>query len=380
VKVGIVKNALFSSKKIPLVDLKTQYEGIRDQIDQAIHDTILNSAFIGGAALSSFEQNFAAYCGARHSIGVGNGTDALELVLEAMGIGQGDEVIVPSMTFAATAEAVLRVRARPVIVDIDANTLNIDLNAAKAAITPRTRALIAVHLYGQPADLEALCNLALSEQIFLVEDAAQAHGALWNGRPVGAIGHAGAFSFYPGKNLGAYGDGGAVVTNDDEIAQYVRLVANHGRADKYRHQLPGRNSRLDGLQAAILDVKLRHMDDWNSRRRQVAHRYSKYFADRVEVVTQDERAQSVFHLYVVQVSDRDRIREELALEGVSTGIHYPIPLHRQPAFSRFVEGDASKMWVADRVADRIISLPMFPELTDDDVDFIAAAFVQALRA
>jgi dTDP-4-amino-4,6-dideoxygalactose transaminase len=171
-----------------------------------------------------------------------------------------------------------------------------------------------------------------------------------------------------------------VVTNDDEIAQYVRLVANHGRADKYRHQLPGRNSRLDGLQAAILDVKLRHMDDWNSRRRQVAHRYSEYFADRVEVVAQDERAQSVFHLYVVQVSDRDRIREELALEGVSTGIHYPIPLHRQPAFSRFVEGDASKMWVADRAADRIISLPMFPELTDDDVDFIAAAFVQALRA
>ncbi len=368
-----------STRRISLVDLGAQYLAIRGQIDAAIAETIDRSAFIGGDALERFERGFAEYCGVESAVGVASGTDALELILEGLGIGAGDEVIVPSMTFAATAGAVLRVGATPVIVDVDRGTLNIDVKHARAAITPRTRALLAVHLYGQPADLDALGELTESLQLLLIEDAAQAHGARWRSRRVGGFGCAAAFSFYPGKNLGAYGDGGAVVTNDDGLAHHVRLVANHGRTDKYLHEVPGRNSRLDGLQAAILEVKLQHLDAWNASRRRIAALYDERLADRVERVKQDPRAESVHHLYVVEVPDRERVREQLAVQGVASGVHYPIPLHRQPAFERYAIG-GREVWNADLVSDRILSLPMFPELADADAHHVADALLESLGA
>lgn len=371
---------MISNKDIPLVNLSAQYAQIQNEIDSAIADTIAESAFIGGRALSTFEKGFAEFCGVDHAVGVGSGTDALELLLEAYGIGQGDEVIVPTMTFAATAEAVVTVGAKPVFVDIDAKTLNINVNATQQAITPRTRAVIGVHLYGQPADLDALSELAHQSGLVLIEDAAQAHGAFWNGRRVSSIGHAAAFSFYPGKNLGAYGDAGAVVTNDDKIAKHVRLVANHGRTEKYTHQVSGRCSRLDGLQAAILGVKLRHIDAWNARRRQIAARYTERLASRVEIVNQDSRSESVFHLFVVQVPDRDRVRSELAKRGVSTGVHYPIPLHQQPAFLKYVDNNNLATSVASGVAGRVLSLPIFPELSDHDADHVADSLIEVLGA
>ena len=369
-----------STKSIPLVDLGAQYSEIQDEIDFAIKTTIAKTAFIGGQALSDFEKNFAKYCDVEYAVGVGNGTDALELLLDAYGLGPGDEVIVPTMTFAATAEAVVRVGAKPVFVDMDANTLNIDAGQAKRAVTPRTKAIIAVHLYGQPADLDALCDLAESSDLILIEDAAQAHGARWNGRRVGSIGHSAAFSFYPGKNLGAYGDAGAIVTGDERVAGRVRLFANHGRTEKYTHEVAGRSSRLDGLHAAILDVKLRHLDQWNVRRREIAARYTQRLATHVQVVKQDDRCESVFHLFVVQVPDRDNIISEMAKRGVSLGVHYPIPLHQQPAFSEFVSGSDVTSWIASGVADRIVSLPIFPELSDEHVDYIADSLIDVLGA
>lgn len=365
---------------IPLVDLGSQYALIKHEIDQAIAHTIANSEFIGGPALARFEQKFAEFCHARAAVGVGSGTDALELILEALGIGPGDEVIIPSMTFAATGEAVVRVGATPVIVDVSERTLNIDPQAATLAVSKSTKAILAVHLYGQPADLDALSDLAKAAGVELVEDAAQAHGASWNGQRVGAIGRAAGFSFYPGKNLGAYGDAGAVVTNDQELADRVRLVANHGRTAKYSHEVVGRNSRLDGLQAAILEVKLAYMDRWNMRRREIAERYASRLKGSVEFVAQDARADSVYHLFVAFVPDRDRVRDDLAERGISTGVHYPIPLHRQPAFAEYVAKDQDKKWAADTAAERILSLPMFPELSNDDIDHIAEELLDVLQA
>lgn len=366
--------------KIPLVDLVSQYKLLKSEVDVSIAKTIESSAFIGGRPLRDFESGFADLCSVKHAIGVGNGTDALELIFEAYCISAGDEIIVPSMTFAATAEAVIRVGAKPVFVDSDADTLNMDVAAVRAAVTARTRAIVAVHLYGQPADLDALGEIASEAGLVLVEDAAQAHGARWHGRRIGSIGNAAAFSFYPGKNLGAYGDGGAVTTNDDEIAARVRLLANHGRTEKYTHEISGRNSRLDALQAAVLGVKLTHVDEWNERRRQIAALYTQLLAGKVNIVSQDPRAESVFHLYVIQVAGRDRIRDALSRRGIATGIHYPIPLHRQPAFAQFADTVNPDDWVASRASSRVLSLPIFPELSDDDVHRIANALTDVLDA
>jgi dTDP-4-amino-4,6-dideoxygalactose transaminase len=363
---------------IPLVDLAAQYDSIRAEIDDAIRSVLGQGTFVGGPIISEFEEAFAHYCGVPMVVGVANGTDALELILTALGVGSGDEVLVPTMTFAATAEAVVRVGARPVFVDCLPDTLNMDVNHASNLISGTTKAIIAVHLYGQPADLDALGTLAVQQGVTLIEDAAQAHGARWRGRRVGTFGRAACFSFYPGKNLGAYGDAGAVATREEDVARKVRMLANHGRSDKYVHALAGRNSRLDTVQAAILSVKLRHLDVWTARRRALADRYRQQLCEQgIRVVQQNPQAESVYHLFVVLVDRRDAVRERLRAAGISTGVHYPMPLHRQPAFAPFAARSARQTWAVDHIAPRLLSLPMYPELDESDVDRVAQVLMDA---
>jgi len=285
---------------IPFVDLKAQYDGIKEEIDKAISDVISKTAFVGGPFLESFEKSFASFCGVKNCVGVGNGTDALYIALRALGIGPGDEVITVANSFIATSEAITMTGARVVFVDINPRTYNIDVTKIEEKVTPRTKAIIPVHLYGQPADVDPIIAIAKKHGLKIVEDAAQGHGGLYKGRRIGSIGDLACFSFYPGKNLGAYGDGGAVVTNDDALADKVRMIANHGRMEKYNHKLEGVNSRLDGLQAAILDVKLRHLPAWTDGRRRNAALYNDYLAGS-GVVTPVEipDVTAVYHLYVV---------------------------------------------------------------------------------
>ena len=293
--------------KIPLVDLKAQYERIKDEINAAIQEVIATSAFIGGPYVRAFEEAFAKFCGVKHCIGVGNGTDALFIALKSLGIGAGDEVITASNSFIATSEVITMTGAQVVFCDIDPKTYNIDVSQIEAKIAPQTKAIIPVHLYGQPADMDPLLELACRYGLKIVEDAAQAHGARYKGQMVGSLGDAACFSFYPGKNLGAYGDGGAIVTNDDELALKIRMFANHGRVDKYDHKIEGMNSRLDGLQAAILSVKLKYLEEWTEARRQLAYLYNNLLADS-EIVTpvEIENARSVYHLYVVRLRNDTR--------------------------------------------------------------------------
>ena len=356
---------------IPLADLKAQYLSIKEEIDAAIADVIDHTSFIGGEQVKRFEEEFASFCGVKHAVGVGNGTDALELALSACDIGRGDEVITVAHTFAATVEAIVFRGARPVLVDIDATTYNIDVSEIEARITERTRAIMPVHLYGQPADMDPILDLARQYGLIVIEDAAQAHGAKYKGRLVGSLGDVACYSFYPSKNLGAYGDAGAVVTNNEEIASKVALIRDHGAPDKYVHEVVGCNSRLDTLQAAVLRVKLRHLREWNAARRERVEWYNRLLAD-VDVVTPYEPAwaDAVYHLYVVRVAQRDLVRRGLAESGIATGIHYPIPLHLQPAFRYlgYQEGDFEK---AEACAREVLSLPMYAELTAEQATQIA---------
>lgn len=355
---------------IPLVDLKAQYDSIRAEIDTAIKAVINNSAFIGGEELYQFEKEFASYCEARACVGVGNGTDALYLTLRALGIGPGDEVITVAHTFIATAEAISLTGAKPVFVDIREGTMLIDPEMMEVAITPRTRAIIPVHLYGQPCEIDQILNIARSRGLKVVEDAAQAHGAYWKRRRVGSFGDAACFSFYPGKNLGAYGDGGAVVSNDEDLIQRVRMLANHGRFEKYSHEIEGVNSRLDGLQAAILRVKLRHLDEWNNARERHAAYYLKALHPSGVVLPQvHPDAKPVWHLFVVRSHRRERIQARLKEKGIATGIHYPIPLHLQPAYSHLKIAKSS-LSVTEKVSKEVLSLPMYPELTHKQIENI----------
>jgi dTDP-4-amino-4,6-dideoxygalactose transaminase len=359
---------------IAFVDLQRQYATIAPEIDAAIAGVIGRSAFVGGPAVEQFEREFAEYCGARHCIGLANGTDALELALRALAIGPGDEVITVPNSFIATAAAIAAVGARPVFVDIDPLTQLLDAARLPDAITPRTRAIMPVHLYGQPADLDAIQEVADAFGLRVIEDACQAHGARYKGRRVGAIGDVGCFSFYPGKNLGAYGDGGALVTNSDEIAARVRQFGDHGRIDKYRHAVLGRNSRLDGMQAAILSAKLRHLDSWNAARRRIAAELTAGLAESgVVTPTVAPDVESVFHLYVIQTTARDAVADALREAGIASGIHYPIPIHLQPAF----QGRPAALGVgrdgcpiAEEQAGRLLSLPIYPELQDDEIERI----------
>ncbi|MEM7140173.1 MAG: DegT/DnrJ/EryC1/StrS family aminotransferase [Actinomycetota bacterium] len=363
--------------RIPFFELTMLHDDLRRDLDQIWTDITGPNAFIGGDAIERFEQRFAAFCATDHCIGVANGTDALELILAGLGIGPGDEVIVPTNTFIATAEAVHNVGAAPVFVDVDPSTLLVTAEHISAAITARTAAAIPVHLYGQMPDMAAIVTACRTAGIACVEDAAQAHGATWDGRPAGSWGDAAGFSFYPGKNLGAFGDGGAVVTADPALAARVRSIANHGRSDTDRrlHDLAGRNSRLDGLQGAILDRKLDEVERWNESRRRLHGRYISALPDAVTSTAIARGAGSVHHLEVVQVDARDEVRAALDGVGVGTSIHYPVPCHRQPAFA--TDADCP---VAEAAAERIISLPMFPHLRDDQVDRVAAELERIVRA
>jgi len=366
-----------SGPAVPFVDLAAQYAAIGEEIDEAISRVLTDTGFILGRDVSLFEEEFAAYCEARHAIGLDSGTSALELALRAFGIGPGDEVITAANTFVATALAISYTGARPVLVDIDPRTCCIDPELIEGAITERTRAIIPVHLYGQPADMDPILELAGRHGLVVIEDACQAHGARYKGRRVGSLGHAAAFSFYPAKNLGAYGDGGMLVTNDQEVADLVRMLRNYGQSRKYHHLLIGYNRRLDTLQAAVLRVKLRYLDAWNQVRRAHAREYGELLADgSVVLPIESDYAESVYHLYVVRARDRDRLRGRLGEEGISTGIHYPVAIHRQPAYRELGYG-AGSFPVTEEYARQILSLPMYPELTPAQVRRVAEAIRHA---
>lgn len=360
--------------KLPLVDLKAQYAGIKAEIDAAIAEVLNQTAFIGGQKLKDFEAAFAAYCGVKFAIGVGNGTDALSIALKAMGVGPGDEVISVSHSFIATTEAVTQVGARLRFVDIDPLTYTLDPEKLAAAITPATKVIIPVHLYGQLANMPAILEVARAHGLRVLEDSAQAHGASLEGRRAGAWGDMATFSFYPGKNLGAYGDGGAIVTDDEGLAKYARMYANHGRLSKYEHEFEGVNSRLDGLQAAILGVKLAHLDDWNAQRRQAAEWYAELLAplgDQVLLPYVPPGHEPVYHLYVIQVAERDALLEKLKAAGIEGGIHYPIPLHEQPAY-RYMGHQPEDFPHTHQAARQILSLPLFPEITLQQCETVVA--------
>jgi dTDP-4-amino-4,6-dideoxygalactose transaminase len=367
--------------RVPLVDLKAQHRRIAAELDEAMRAVVESTSFVRGPECAAFEQEFAEFCEARHACGVGNGTDALRLALWALGVGPGDEVITVAFTFIATAEAIVQNGARPVFVDVDQERLTMDPAGVERALTPRTKAIVPVHLYGQPADMGAILSLAGHHGIPVVEDAAQAHGARWQGQRAGSLGQAGCFSFYPGKNLGAYGDAGAVVSNDDEFLARVRRLANHGGGrDKYQNLVPGTNSRLDALQAAVLRVKLRHLDRWNEERRARARLYQELLAEIPGVVVPGEApdAPSVWHLFVIRVVARERLSAQLAARGIATAVHYPTPLHQQPAMTG-AGVPAEGLPVTERLCQQVLSLPMYPELPLETVRRIAGEIRSFLR-
>src|ERR1051326_1649847 len=368
-----IHNPQVANIAVPFVDLKQQYGSIKTDVDAAIARVIENTSFILGPEVRAFEAAFAEYVGARECIAVNSGTAALQLSLMAAGIGVGDEVVVPSFTFFATAEAVSVLGATPVFVDVDPVSYTVTAAAIEHAITPRTRAVIPVHLYGQTADLDPILELAKQKNLHVIEDAAQAHGAAYKGQRVGALGSAGCFSFYPSKNLGAYGEAGAIATNDEALATRLRLLRDHGSTSKYAHAIVGYNFRMEEIQAAVLNVKLRHLDDWNDRRRARAARYNSALSNSSVVLPQEMTyARHVYHVYVVQSDNREGLQKHLATAGVQTGVHYPIPIHLQPAYAPlgYKRGDLP---VTESLAERVLSLPMFPELSDEQIDRVAQA-------
>jgi dTDP-4-amino-4,6-dideoxygalactose transaminase len=364
--------------KIAFVDLQAQYRTIAPQIAAAIQGVLDRSDYILGQDVQLFEEEFAKYIGTAHALSVGSGLDALEIALRAYGIGPGDEVITAANTFIATALGIIAVGAKPVLVEMDPATYNIDPAAIEAAITPRTRAIMPVHLYGQPADMERILAIASKHNLIVIEDAAQAHGAKFAGRPAGSWGHAGAFSFYPGKNLGAYGDGGIITTNDAAIAETIRYLRNYGQKVKYEHVIAGTNSRLDTIQAAILRVKLPHLDRWNAARNKHAAAYTLALAAGPFVLPKIAANRThIFHLYVLQTENRAAIQEFLNARGIATGIHYPIPIHLQEA-CKDLGYRRGQFPITERAASRILSLPMFPELTSEQCEFVASTLLQAM--
>ncbi|MCM2265297.1 MAG: DegT/DnrJ/EryC1/StrS family aminotransferase [Desulfuromonadales bacterium] len=356
---------------VRFLDLARQYSAIRDDIDAAIAWVIRDSAFIGGTCLATFEEAFATFQQAAHCVGVGNGTDAIEIALEALELPPGSDVLVPANSFIASSEAVTRAGHRVVFCDCDQATYTLSVEDVSRRITARTRAIIPVHLYGQPCDMAGVMALAAKHGLRVIEDCAQAHGAEWQGRRVGTIGDLGTFSFYPGKNLGAYGDGGAIVTNDEAMAKRCRMIANHGRIGKYDHEFEGRNSRLDGLQAAILGVKLQHLENWTARRIAVAALYSELLIGCPDITlpVTAAGARHVWHLFVVRAQRRDALKAHLAEVGIESGIHYPIALPKLAAYAYL--GQADKAMVANRIDSELLSLPMGEHLSDENVRFVA---------
>jgi dTDP-4-amino-4,6-dideoxygalactose transaminase len=357
---------------VPFVDLAAQQASIQTEIGAAIQRVLSECSFVLGPQVEEFERDFAKFAGCEHAVGVSSGLDALRLALMAVGVGPGDEVILPANTYIATALAVSAVGGRPVLVDCDRRTYNIDVNLVESAVTPRTKAVVPVHLTGQAADMDPILEVAGRHGLRVIEDAAQAHGTLYKGRSCGSLGSIGCFSFYPGKNLGAYGDGGMVTTDDPDLAARLRRLRNYGQTAKYRHTEKGLNARLDTIQAAILSVKLRHLPRWNKARGAHANGYRDLLCGVGDLTFQQEALYSthVYHLFILETEWRDDLREHLEPRGIQTGIHYPTPIHLQPAYKELAygEGDFPE---AERLARRMLSLPMFPELRREQIEWVA---------
>jgi dTDP-4-amino-4,6-dideoxygalactose transaminase len=366
-------------QKVPYFDLTAQYSVIRDEIRDAFDRVCQKAAFILGEEVEHFERSFADYCGVKHCIALNSGTSALHLALLSAGIGPGDEVITTANTFIATVEAICYTGAKPVFADIDPATANIDPKEVEKAVTPRTRAIIPVHLYGRPADLDAITEIANRNRLLVIEDACQAHGARYNEKPVGGFGHSAAFSFYPGKNLGAYGEGGALTTDDDEVAKLVRALRSHGETTRYFHKYIGYNYRMDGFQGAVLNVKLRHLDEWTAKRRKFAALYRELLSDaNVRIPEDSPDADCVYHLFVVYVENREQVRAELEKRGVQTAVHYPKPVHLQEAFADLGFGTGT-LPHTERACERVMSMPLFPEMTEEQVRYAAVALAEIVR-
>jgi dTDP-4-amino-4,6-dideoxygalactose transaminase len=355
--------------KVPFLDLRASYIGIKDELDAAYHRVMNSGWYILGEEVEAFEREFAAYCGVKYCVGVGNGLDALHLILRGMGIGPEDEVIVPANTYIATWLAVSYAGAKPVPVEPDERTYNIDPAKIEAAITKKTKAILPVHLYGQPADMDAILEIAERYRLNVIEDAAQAHGALYKGRRTGALGHAAGFSFYPGKNLGAFGDGGAVTTNDDLFADRIRCLRNYGSHIKYYNELKGFNSRLDELQAAFLRVKLHKLDEWNERRKRIVHHYLAALTDLPDLTLPHvpSWADPIWHLFVVRTKSRALLQKHLGEQGIQTLIHYPIPPHKQDAY---LEYNAIDLPITEKIHQEVLSIPIGPAMQRDEVAVI----------
>ena len=362
---------------IPFLDLKAQYASIKTEIDAAVLNVLASAQYVLGEEVASFEEEFAAYCGTKHAIAVNTGTSALHLSLLAAGIGPGDEVITVPFTFVATVSAICYVGARPVFVDIEPTTFTMDPAKVEAAITPRTKAIVPVHLYGQMADMDSIMAIGERHGLAVIEDACQAHGAEFNGQTAGSIGLSGCFSFYPGKNLGACGEGGIIVTSDDDQAAKMRMLRDWGQEKRYHHVLKGFNYRMDGIQGAVLRVKLRHLERWTEARRSHARRYSALLARSRNVATPVEVAgrRHVYHIYAVRTADRDELQRSLQAEGIHTGLHYPIPVHLQVAHRDlgYRKGDFP---VSESAANEVLSLPLFPELTERQIEQVVVAVEQ----
>lgn len=362
--------------KVPFADLRSLHAPLRAELSEVFNRVLDNNSFILGPEVQRFEEAFARYIGTGHCIAVSNGTVALQLALLALNVGPGDEVITAVNTFIATAEAITAVGARPVFVDVDPQFYNIDVAEVQAAITPKTKAIIPVHLYGQPADMDPLLALAQKHGLAVVEDACQAHGAEYKGRKAGSMGVMSCFSFYPGKNLGALGEGGAVLCNDATLAQKLRMLRDHGSIKKYEHSFPAYNFRMEGLQGGFLAVKLPHLDQGNESRRKAATAYNRLLADSgVTTPAVMPEARHIYHLYVVQSDDREGLKQHLSEQGVESGLHYPVPLHLQQAYAKlgYKEGDFP---VAESLAKRILSLPMFPNITQEQIEYVCSAVAE----
>jgi dTDP-4-amino-4,6-dideoxygalactose transaminase len=365
--------------KVPFLDLKAQHAPLRAEFNKAIQEVIDEASFAGGPRVVQFEANFAAYCHARHAIGLGSGTEALWLALLALGIGLGDEVITVPNSFMATAEAITYCGAKPVFVDIDERTYNMDPAALEGALTSRTKAIIPVHLFGQAADMDPIIEFARKHGLFVIEDAAQAHGAEYKGRRVGTLGDIACFSFYPGKNLGAFGEAGAVVTENAELQEKIRVLRDHGQVRKYYHSMVGWNCRMDGIQAAVLDIKLRHLEKGNQLRRSHAAQYGTALEGLEEVITPVEAifAKHVYHIYAIRVQKRDEVMQQLGEKGIGCGVHYPVPIHLQEAY-RSLGYRPGAFPIAERCAAELVSLPMFPELTPAQVEMVTQHLKEAV--
>ena len=354
--------------QVPFLDLKAHHDPLKEEINAAIQEVIAVNAFAGGPFVEKFDRDFAAFCDCKHSIGVGNGTDALWLAMLALGIGPGDEVITVPNSFMATAEAISYTGAKPVFVDVDGATYTMDPKLLERAITPRTKAIIPVHLYGQCADMDPILDIARGRKIPVIEDACQAHGATYKGRKAGSLGIAGCFSFYPGKNLGAFGEAGAVTTNDEGLAKRIQMFRDHGQAKKYYHAVIGWNARMDGIQGAVLRVKLKYLAKNNDLRRSHAARYDAGLKG-IKVTKRADYGAPVYHLYVIRVHNRDAFMTNLAARGIGTAIHYPVPIHLQDAYASLGLKPGS-FPVSEEAAREIVSLPMFPELTEQQVETV----------